>query len=100
MACTPCSTSSSGASALPSTPTTGRRGPSRAPRGGSDGPCAPEPLPTGTPQRRPMRPLDSPSGMHAPAPLVQLSIDTVDAIAVVHAWGRAFNDRDLDSLLE
>jgi len=38
--------------------------------------------------------------MHATAPLVQLSIDTVDAIAVVHAWGRAFNDRDLDSLLE
>jgi hypothetical protein len=30
---------------------------------------------------------------------VQLSPDTVDALAVVHAWGRAFNERDLDRLL-
>jgi hypothetical protein len=30
---------------------------------------------------------------------VELSSDTVDALAVVQAWGRAFNDLDLDRLL-
>jgi hypothetical protein len=30
---------------------------------------------------------------------VVLSPDTVNALAVVHAWGRAFNERDLDRLL-
>jgi hypothetical protein len=40
--------------------------------------------------RNGMQPTDTP---------VELSSDTVDALAVVHAWGRAFNDLDLDRLL-
>jgi limonene-1,2-epoxide hydrolase len=30
---------------------------------------------------------------------VQLGPETIDALAAVHAWGRAFNERDLDRLL-
>jgi hypothetical protein len=40
--------------------------------------------------RHSMQPTTAPVG---------LSPDTVDALTAVHAWGRAFNDRDLDRLL-